>query len=288
MSTIFSGIEGAFYYIPAGTTAVFNQAAVSPAGNTINVGGNFNFRPGDPVQFTIRNIVTQVVGAGALPAPLAAATKYYVKTYDKLTGLLTLSDSSNLVTTVDISDAGTIAPPNKFQIYYADYAIIAEARDWALNISRSEIDVTKIGESLEKYIPFRQYISGFGDCDGTVNVYITDESNSMAGRILEDVLLRRQAGASLKLYVNRVESAGVVDDTISKFIEMGCSLISANIATNPDDGQSVQIAFRPSGPILPHLSVQALPTPPPPPVESDEFSFWNQWSEAYYAETLLS
>jgi hypothetical protein len=246
MATVLSGVSGAFYYKPAGTTATFGESAVTIGSDTINVGSNFNFKAGDPVKFNFRNTLTGAVGTGTLPAPLSAATTYYVVSYNTSTGLLSVSASATLTPVVDITDDGTIAAPNKFEVFYASFAVVAEVRDWSLEVSRAEIDVTTIGQTLGQYVPFRTYISGFGDANGTANVYMTDEDNALANRLVQDVLLRKQVGASMKLYLERIESGGSVDDTKSRSIEMPVTLTSASLNVNPDDAQSVAINFRPS------------------------------------------
>lgn len=246
MSTVLSGVSGAFYYKPAGTTATFGESAVTIGSDSIGIGPNFNFKPGDPVKFNFRNTQNGGVGTGTLPAPLTTATTYYVVSYSSSTGLLTVSTSSTLTPLVDITDDGTIAAPNKFEVSYASFAAVAEVRDWTLEISRAEIDVTTIGQTLGQYVPFRNYISGFGDATGTATVYMTDEDSSLANRLIQDVLLRRQAGAAMKLYVERIESGGSVDETKSRSIDMEVTLTSAGLNVNPDDAQSVTINFRPS------------------------------------------
>lgn len=247
MPTVLSGVSGAFYYKPAGTTATFGEAAVTVGSDTINVGPNFNFKPGDPVKFNFRNTQSGAVGTGTLPAPLSTATTYYVVTYSSSTGLMTVSTSNTLAPKVVFSDDGTVAAPNKFEVFYASFAVVAEVRDWTLDISRAEIDVTTIGQTIGQYVPFRSYISGFGDATGSATVYMTDEDSSLANRLVQDVLLRRQTGAAMKLYVERIESGGTVDETKSRSVEMEVTLTSAALNINPDDAQSVAINFRPTG-----------------------------------------
>lgn len=246
MSTVLSGVSGAFYYKPAGTIATFGESNVTAGSDTVNVGPNFNFKPGDPVKFNFRNTQSGAVGTGTLPSPLSTATTYYVVTYNSSTGAMTVSTSSTLTPVVDISDDGTLAAPNKFEVFYSTFAAVAEVRDWTLDISRAEIDVTTIGQTLGQYVPFRSYISGFGDATGTATVYMTDEDSSLANRLIQDVLLRRQSGAAMRLYVERIESGGSVDETRSRSIDMEVTLTSAGLNVNPDDAQSVTINFRPS------------------------------------------
>lgn len=245
MATVLSGISGAFYYKPAGTDATFIETSVNVTSNIINVGTGFNFKAGDPVKFKLVNTQTGQTGTGTLPAPLSGATTYYVLNYSTSTGDLQVSTAVG-GTAVDFTDDGTAASPNKFEIYYADYAVVSEVRDWSLEISRSEIDVTTIGQTLGQYVPFRKYISGFGDANGSANVYMTDEESGLANRIVQDVLLRKQVGAAMKLYLERVEVSGVIDDTKSRSVEMAVTLTSASLNVNPDDAQSIAINFRPS------------------------------------------
>ena len=246
MATVLSGISGAFYYKPAGTVATFGESDVTVATDAINVGTNFNFKPGDVVQFRLRNTLTGALGSGTLPAGLTAATDYYVVTYNTSTGAMTVSASANLTPLVDITDDGTLAAPNKFEVHYAAFGAVAEVRDWSLEISRAEIDVTTIGKTLGQFVPFRSYIPGFGDATGTANVYMTDEDAGLANRIVQDVLLRRQVGASVKLYIERIESGGSVNEAKSRSIDMEVTLTSASLTVNPDDAQTVTINFRPS------------------------------------------
>ena len=163
MATVLSGISGAFYYKPAGTLSTFGTADVTTAGALLNVGANLNFKPGDPVKFLIRNTQTGLVGAGTLPAGITGGTAYYIIGYNASTGVATVSASATLTPIITLTTAGTLAAPNKFEIYYSDFAAVAEVRDWSLEISRAEIDVTTIGKSSGLYVPFRSYISGFGD-----------------------------------------------------------------------------------------------------------------------------
>jgi hypothetical protein len=99
---------------------------------------------------------------------------------------------------------------------------------------------------LGQFVPFRSYISGFGDANGTANVYMTDEDSALSNRIIQDVLLRKQTGAAMKLYVERIESGGTVNEAKSRSIELDVTLTSASLNINPDDAQSVAINFRPS------------------------------------------
>ena len=131
-------------------------------------------------------------------------------------------------------------------ITYTAPVVVGSVRDWSFEITRSEIDVTTIGQEVGQYTPFRTYIAGFADGTGSATVYNTDDYSSMANRLIDDVIQRQQTGARMKLYIDRVVVSGTVNDTSSRFINVPVILTSASLTVNPDDGQSVAINFRPS------------------------------------------
>jgi len=131
-------------------------------------------------------------------------------------------------------------------ITYTAPAAVGSVREWSFEITRSEIDVTTIGQEVGQYAPFRTYITGFADGSGSATVYTTDDDTNLSSRMIEDVIQRTQAGAQMKLYIDRIVSSGTVNDTTSRSITVPVILTSASLTVNPDDGQSVEIAFRPS------------------------------------------
>ena len=243
--TVLSGTSGALYYKPAGTTGTFGESDVNASTNTITVETYLNFKVGDPVKFSVVNSQTGAAGTGTLPAGITAGTTYYVTAYTASTGALQVAATAG-GSAIDITDDGTAAAPNEFQVAYADYAVVGQVRDWSFEISRSEIDVTTIGQTPGQYAPFRSYIAGFADGNGSATVYMTDEDAALSNRMIEDVMQRKQVGAGFKLYTDRVLSGGSVSETGSRSISMDAVLTSASMAINPDDAQSVQINFRPA------------------------------------------
>ena len=254
--TVLSGTSGALYYKPAGTTGTFGEAAGNTTSDTITVDTYLNFKVGDPVKFSVVNSQTGGAGTGTLPAPLSDATTYYVIGYTASTGALQVSATAG-GSAVNISDDGTVAAPNEFQVAYADFAVVGQVRDWSFEISRSEIDVTTIGQTPGQYAPFRSYIAGFADGNGSATVYMTDEDAALSNRMIEDVLQRNQVGAAFKLYTDRVLSGGSVSNTLSRSITLDAVLTSASLGANPDDAQSVQINFRPASSVSFDFSTNA-------------------------------
>jgi len=239
--TVLSGTSGALYYKPAGTTGTFGESNVDTSGNTVTVQAYLNLKIGDPVVFSVVNSQTGGTGSGTLPAGITAGTTYYVIAYTASSGVLQVSDSLG-GSTITITDDGTVASPNEFQVSYAEFAAVGQVQSWGFEVTRSEIDVTTIGQNATQYTPFRAYIPGFADGSGTATVYVTDEDSALSNRMVEDVLQRNQVGCALKLYTDKQSS-----EALSRSISMDAVLISANFTINPDDAQQVEITFRPTG-----------------------------------------
>ena len=239
--TCLSGTSGALYYTPAGTTGTFGTGNVVIGTETMTVETYLNLKVGDPVKFSVIDSSTGGSGTGTLPAGLSAGTTYYVITYTAATGALIVSASAG-GSAVNLTDVGTAAAPNKFEVYYNDYASVGQVQNWSFEVTRSEIDVTTIGQSVGQYAPFKTYISGFADGTGSASVYVTDEDSTLANRLIEDVIQRQQDGAAFKLYQDKQGT-----EALSRSIAMDAALLSASWNINPDDAQMVEIAFRPTG-----------------------------------------
>jgi hypothetical protein len=243
--TVLSGTSGALYYKPAGTLGNFRPANVTTASAEMVTDTFLNFKVGDPVKFSVVNAQSGGAGTGTLPAGLVAGTTYYVITYTPATGVLKVSATAG-GTSVTLTTTGTAAAPNAFQVEYADFAVVGSVRDWSFEISRSELDVTCIGQTPGQYAPFKAYITGFADANGSATVYMTDEDASLSNRMIEDVLQRKQVGCAFRLFTDRVMSAGTVSDAASRSISMNAVLTSASLSIDPDNAQSVAINFRPA------------------------------------------
>jgi hypothetical protein len=176
--TVLSGTSGALYYKPAGTTGSFSESGVTIGTDVITTQAYLNLKAGDPVQFSVVNSQTGGAGSGTLPAGISAATTYFVRTYTASTGALTVSATLG-GSLLDITDDGTAVAPNEFQVAYAEYAAVGQVQSWSFEISRAEIDVTVIGQTAGQYAPFRAYIPGFADGNGTATVYVTNEDSAL-------------------------------------------------------------------------------------------------------------
>ena len=239
--TCLSGTSGALYYTPAGTTGTFGTGNVVIGTETMTVETYLNLKVGDPVKFSVIDSSTGGSGTGTLPAGLTAGTTYYVITYTAATGALIVSASAG-GSAVNLTDVGTAAAPNEFEVYYNDYAAIGQVQSWSFEVSRAEIDVTTIGQTVGQTAPFKAYIPGFADGSGTASVYVTDEDAALSNRMVEDVLQRQQVGAAFRLYTDKQST-----EALSRSISMDAALLTASFNINPDDAQMVEISFRPTG-----------------------------------------
>ena len=238
--TVLSGTSGALYYKPAGTTGTFSPSDVTIGTETMVVQSYLNLKVGDPVKFQVVDSSSGGSGTGTLPAGLTAGTTYYVSAYTASTGALKVS-ATNGGSDVNLTDVGTAAAPNEFEVYYNDYASVGQVQSWSFEVTRSEIDVTTIGQSVGQYAPFKTYISGFADGEGSASVYITNEDSTLANRLVEDVIQRQQDGAAFKLYQDKQGT-----EALSRSIAMDAVLLSASFSVNPDDAQMVEVNFRPN------------------------------------------
>jgi len=238
MATVLSGTSGALFYSPAGTSVTTLAASAFPSsGSNITVGANLGFQVGDAV--------TLAYPSGSTTTNAITAGAKFVKTYDSSTGVLTLS-ATNGGAALTASAAPSGFGSNFASIVFTAPQVVGNVREWSFEVTRAEIDVTEIGQTLTNTVPFRTFISGFADGSGSASVYSTDDDTNLATRLVKDVLLRIQSGAKMKLYIDRVLSGGSVDDTASRSITADVILTSASFNVNPDDGQLVEIAFRPS------------------------------------------
>lgn len=237
-TTVLTGTSGAFWYKPANTRVCLAASAFDDSAD-INVGDFLGFLVDDPITLSYPTGAT-------LPSGVITAGNYFVKTYSPSTGVMTVSS------TVGGTAVAATALPSNFgsglaTISYKAFGPVAQVRDWSLEISRPEIDVTTIGVASGQYAPFRKYQTSFADANGSTNVYFTDSDSAMSNRIVTDVIQRRQTGAAVKLYIDAVYSGGSISESLSRSIESEIVMTSASFNVNPDDAQSIAINFRPSG-----------------------------------------
>jgi len=149
------------------------------------------------------------------------------------------------VTTANTDTAGDA---NHIKVALADFAVVCQVREFSIEITREELDVTTLpcdpcSTGSGKYAAFRRTQSGYASGSGSMTVYFTDDQTSLANRLLANVMLKSQEGAEVKLYLNTECSDGSVSDSDSIYIESGISITSMSTSVNPDDATSAELSF---------------------------------------------
>jgi len=236
---VLSGAEGLITFTPAGTQFCL-VAADLPAGNLVTVPANHDYRIGDKVKFTAEGTATLDTGlpAGGVVKVIAKPDSTHIEIGDVNSGApVTLAGDSTGSTAAD-----------HIAIDIADFDPVCQVREFSLEISREELDVTTLPCSTgaaSKYAAFRSTQAGYASGTGTLTVYFTDSQDSLANRLLSNVMLKSQEGASVRLYVNAVAgaTAGTIDNTKSLYIEADISITSMSLSVNPDDPTSAELSF---------------------------------------------
>lgn len=241
-----TGQEGSIFFQPAGTQWCLLDHTDFPAGTAITVPSANDYRIGDALVFTVK-------GGAKLDTALTAGTTYYV--VNRTDTSITVSNAAGGSPITLNGDGGTgtadtAGAINHINVDMADYAVVCSVREFSIEISREELDVTTlpcaIGTSgASKYAAFRKTQAGYASGTGSMTVYFTDDQTSLANRLLGNVMLKSQEGASVKLYVNTVAAAGGtgVDDSASLYIESDISITSMSLSVNPDDATSAELSF---------------------------------------------
>ena len=249
-----TGQEGSIFFKPAGTKFCLLDYTDFQAGKDIIVPGDSDYRVGDAVKFTVE-------GSATLDSALKAGQTYYVSAIDTVNSAKIQVSATNGGDAVTLTGDGglnnlaggskaadTPGAANHIKIEPADFAVICQVREFSVEISREELDVTTLpcdpcSTGGNKYASFRKTQSGYASGTGSMTVYFTDDQTSLANRLLANVMLKSQEGAQVKLYVNTACSAGAVDDNNSIYIESGISITSMSLSVTPDDATSAELSF---------------------------------------------
>ena len=240
-----TGQEGSVYFQPAGTEFCLPDFTAFPAGSVISTAPSKNdFRVGDAVVFSEE-------GTANIDSALTAGTTYYVVASTDTTFSVSATNGGTAITLNGDGGTGTADTPgaaNHIAVDMAEYAVVCQVSEFSVEITREELDVTTLPCSVanvgSKWAAFRTIQAGYASGTGTMTVYFNSDQNSLANRLLSNVLLRSQEGAAVKLYVNTVsDGAGGVDDANSLYIEYEVNINSMSVSVNPDDPTSAELAF---------------------------------------------
>ena len=236
-----TGQEGSIFFKPAGTQYCL-LAADFPAGDEITVPSSNDFKVGDPVEFTSE-------GGATLDTKTVEGTTYFVLTATA-TAISISATSGGAPITLDgdsVTDGGA-----HIKISYAEFEAVCQVREFSIDVSRESLDVTTLPcgvgatAASAKYAQFRKTQPGYASGTGTMTVYFTDDQNSLANRLLGNVLLKSQEGAYVQLFVNTVSDGNdppAPDLAQSLYIQSGISIESMSLSVNPDDPTTAELNY---------------------------------------------
>lgn len=239
-SNALTGSSGAVYYVPSGTKACLLAADFASAG-VITVPSTTDFRVGDPITLT-------PTGGAVLDTAYADAAVVSAVDYVANTVTVTQADGTAIGTlTGDGEDNG-----GHIEMQFSPAQGICEVREWSIDYSREQLDVTTLSCSVgasagaRKWAATKKFQGGFAEITGTLTLYITDNDQSLANRLMESVHLNIQDGASVKLYMDAVSdgaSPPAPDDTTSTLIAGSVQFTDFSTSVNPDDPTQAEVNF---------------------------------------------
>ena len=234
---------------PAGTEFCLLDFTDFPAGTAITVPSDNDYQLGDPVAFYEEG--TANLDSGLTASTPGSVTAFYVVAIapDRSTISVSATDGGAAVTLQGDGGTGSADTPgaaNHIRIEYAEFGAICQVREFSLEISREELDVTTLPcgpQSASRFASFRKIQPSYASGTGSMTVYFTDDQTSLANRLISNVLLKDQQGAKVKLYINAVYSGGTLDDTASMYFEGDIRLTSMSMSANPDDPTTAEMSF---------------------------------------------
>ena len=240
-SNALTGSSGAVYYVPAGTKACL-LADDFATGAVITVSSNNDFRVGDPVEFS-------VTGGATIDSAITVDSPYVVSAVDSAANTVTVTETDGTAITLT-GDGDTTT--GHIEMQYSPAQGICEVREWSIDYSREQLDVTTlpctVGASAgaRKWAATKKFQGGYAEITGTMTLYITDNEKSLANRLMESVHLNIQDGASVKLYMDAVSdgaSPPAPDDSASTLIAGSVQFTDFSTSVNPDDPTQAEVSF---------------------------------------------
>ena len=242
-----TGADGSLYYTPSATRFCLLDFTDFPAGQAITVPRQHDFRVGDPVVFEEEN-------GGKICSELTAGDAYFVVAVtDTTIGVSATKGGEAITLTQSGGTDGGDTPGGHIGIKYDPFGAVCQIKSWDLEIQRESLDVTTLpcgtgGAEAGKYAPFRRTQPGYASGSGTITVIFTDNDDALGQRMLDNVMLTKQEGARVRLYVNTVAGVdGQPDLGASMFIEADISMESMSITVDPDNPIEAEVGYTISG-----------------------------------------
>ena len=245
-SSALTGQEGSVYFTPAGTRFCLLDFTDFPAGNAITVPAQHDFRVGDPVVFEAEN-------GGKLASELTAGDPYFVVATTATTIGVSATQGGDAITITQTGGTGGAdTPGGHIGIKYDPFGAICAVKEWSISLERENLDVTTlscgVGSSSDsgKYAAFRKTQPGYASGEGEMTVFFTDNDLALSTRLLDNIMLKSQEGARVRLFVNTVSDGATPpapDLDASMYIEADVALTGLETSINPDDPTEATVTF---------------------------------------------
>ena len=134
-----------------------------------------------------------------------------------------------------------------------DFMYVCNVKSFSLNLDREQLDSTSLmcecaAQGTGCFAPFKTYQGGYIDGTGTIEVMFTEDQSSISGRFITGSLLKDQAGAEVRLYINTVcDSNGNIDEEASIYLEAPITILGFSLNVSPDEITTATINFALSG-----------------------------------------
>ena len=141
------------------------------------------------------------------------------------------------------------ALPAHINIALSEYQSVCGVRDFSIDISRDELDVTTLpcgedtAKGCEDLAEFRKTQAGYASATGSMTVYFTCDQANISNRLLSSSISKSQQGAKVKLYVCATYEGGTLVDSKSLYIEADISITGLSFSVNPDDATTAELSF---------------------------------------------
>ena len=230
-----TGTDGSCWFQPASTEFCLKDFTDFPAGTSITVPSDHDFRINDPVKFTVQ-------GSASLSTALTAGTTYYVVAKTATTiDVATAAGGSAITITADggtgSADSANTGV-NHIKIDYAEFAAICQVKSFTLDLSREEIDTTVLPCAVNttgSLASFRTMQAGFASGTGSMEVQFTDDQTNLANRLLGNSMRRNQDGAEVRLFINTVGTSATPSLNDSLYIQAPISIMGFSLNVSPED-----------------------------------------------------
>ena len=134
-----------------------------------------------------------------------------------------------------------------------DFMYVCNVKSFSLNLDREQLDSTSLmcecsAQGTGCFAPFKTYQGGYIDGTGTIEVMFTEDQSSISGRFITGSLLKDQAGAEVRLYINTVcDANGNIDEEASIYLEAPITILGFSLNVSPDEITTATINFALSG-----------------------------------------